>query len=232
MKRSELREIIKASVKRKLREVNYQPGKDHSWDEPAEREAHFAKPQHGVVVDKSGDDPKVQVVGHGVAKLSSLKKTVVDALAKAHKDAQSGNFKNVEHTIKENGVLTLLIRAIVEATESLESGNELDELSTFQSSITTSGTTAPGDAVEDVQLKQDDEKNGMSSSDTRRLEKAKKDQEKLTNDVRKIDGTEQKLQTPIQSKIQRLDRDKAKKEKDLAKATKDAVDIQKKYNKI
>ena len=91
-------------------------------------------------------------------------------------------------------------------------------------------TGAP--VVPPVDQNKSDETDQMTDVEKKQIENAQKEQEKLTNDIRRIEGAKQKLLEPMQRKIQTLDRGKTAKEKKLGIITSKITNIQRKYSKV
>ena len=83
-----------------------------------------------------------------------------------------------------------------------------------------------------VNQEQPDQTEQMTNAEKTQIQNAQKEQDKLTNDIRRIDGGKQKLLEPVQRKIQTLDRAKASKEKKLGVITQKIASIQRKYSKV
>jgi predicted nuclease with TOPRIM domain len=79
---------------------------------------------------------------------------------------------------------------------------------------------------------QQDQADQMTDVEKKQIENAQKEQEKLTNDIRRIEGGIQKLREPVMRKIQTLERAKASKEKKLGTITSKVTNIQRKYSKV
>jgi peptidoglycan hydrolase CwlO-like protein len=85
------------------------------------------------------------------------------------------------------------------------------------------------EAKSDIEPKDDTKQ--MSSADQSKLNSLKTKQDKINNDIRKIDGTIQKLKAPVLKKQQDLDRKNAKHKQDAGRISAEIEKIQKKYNK-
>ena len=83
-----------------------------------------------------------------------------------------------------------------------------------------------------VNQEQPDQADQMTTAEKTQIQNSQKEQDKLTNDIRRIDGAKQKLLEPVQRKIQTLDRGKASKEKKLGVVTQKIAAIQRKYSKV
>jgi hypothetical protein len=79
---------------------------------------------------------------------------------------------------------------------------------------------------------QQDQADQMTDAERTQIQNAQKEQEKLTNDVRRIDGAKQKALEPLRRKIETLDRAKAAKEKKLGSITQKITNIQRKHSKV
>lgn len=97
---------------------------------------------------------------------------------------------------------------------------------------TLGATVSPlqSDVPQDEKKSADDSSN-MSDSDKAKMAGLKKQQDKLNNDTRKIDGAIQKLKAPVMRKTQDLERQKAKAQQNSAKIAKGIESLQKKYAK-
>lgn len=97
---------------------------------------------------------------------------------------------------------------------------------------TLGSTNAPlqSDIPQDKKKSNTDDSSNMSDSDKIKYATLKKQQDKLTNDIRKIDGTIQKLKAPVLRKTQELERKKASLQPKVGRITTDIQSLQKKYS--
>jgi len=79
---------------------------------------------------------------------------------------------------------------------------------------------------------QQDQLDRMTDAEKKQIENAQKEQEKLTNDIRRIEGGIQKLREPVERKISALEKAKASKERKLGTITSKITNIQRKYSKV
>lgn len=98
--------------------------------------------------------------------------------------------------------------------------------------LTPQTTSTGAQVTPTVKQDQTDATDQMTDAEKTQIQNAQKEQEKLTNDIRRIDGGKQKLLEPMQRKIQMLDRAKAAKEKKLGTVTQKIASIQRKYSKV
>jgi predicted nuclease with RNAse H fold len=182
MKKSELKEVIKDVLRRRLNEIGESP----------------AKQQYGIVVGDENGEPKIQVVGYGVMKLSTLKSEAVKAIDAIRKESQAGNFKNVEHLLSDKGILMLFVRALREVTESLKSKGVNE--------IAPTSSQTPGDAVADA-LNASSQQNPADQKKTMDLEKQKNDlQTKLEITKARMSKTLTPFQRQIKQSEEKLGR--------------------------
>lgn len=92
--------------------------------------------------------------------------------------------------------------------------------------------TSTGAQVNPSVNQQDDSTDQMTDSERNQIANAQKEQEKLTNDVRRIEGGIQKLREPVERKIQALEKAKANKERKLGTIASKITNIQRKYSKV
>lgn len=213
MKKSHLKEIIRNLVAKKLNEGDV-------IQFPGSKPTKKSKQQYGLVVGEEDGEPKIQVVGYGVSKLSTLKKSVADRLESLTKEAKLGRFNNVEHGLQPDGVLVLFVKALKEVEEQLKGKlKEVDGMSGIQPT----STNLPKDKTPAEQGPQ------MTDADAKALADANQNKEKLTNDISRIKGAVAKLQEPVKRKMMEAEKKIGDLEKKLGLASKKIEDINKKY---
>jgi len=228
MNKVQLTSLVRSIVKRKLNEIGERPkpvmGKPISsinWG-GAPKKPQTSKRQYGLVVGEEGGEPMIQVVGYGVSKLSTLKKSVAERLESLAKEAKVGKFNNVSHGLQPDGVLMLFVNALNEIEEQLKGKlKEVDGMGGIQQPTS---TNLPKDKTSAEQGPQ------MSDADSRALADANQDKEKLSNDISRIKGAIAKLQEPVKRKMMEAEKKIADLEKKLGVASKKIEDINKKYN--
>ncbi len=177
MKKSELKEVIKTVLIRKLNEVA----------DVVDMKGNKVKPeQYGLVIDKNSDDPIVQVVGYGKMKYSNLKSAIEQTVDVVKKEIKAKNYDNALHYTDPKGILILMMKAAQEIEGELADGvNEV------------MGQSISPDAVADA-LSSSTQNNPADQKKVMDLEKQKNDlQSKL--DITK--GQMSKALTPYQRKI-------------------------------
>lgn len=215
MKKSHLKEIIRNLVAKKLNEGDV-------IQFPGSKPTKKSKQQYGLVVGEEDGEPKIQVVGYGVSKLSTLKKSVADRLESLTKEAKLGRFNNVEHGLQPDGVLVLFVKALKEVEEQLKFKSPVKEVDGM-GGIQPTSTNLPKDKTPAEQGPQ------MTDADASALASANQNKEKLTNDISRIKGAVAKLQEPVKRKMMEAEKKIADLEKKLGLASKKIEDINKKY---
>ena len=210
--RTQLREAIHAMVKKKLAESK---PFDFGYVTPG---------QHGE------KDPLVQLHGYGSMRLSQWKRKAVLTLEEALKKAKTDDFRSAQYYLKPDGILNNVIGLILEVDKRQK---KLQELAPQQTNMYgMSSQTNPLDTTNKDGESQSTDTNDteqMSPADQTAMTNAQSEQDKLTNDVRRLDGTITKLQEPITRKVKYLEVEKQKKQQKLGQATDKVQSIQAKY---
>ena len=141
-----------------------------------------------IMADKNTDDPRLQMIGYGNMPKSYWKKKILRDLDELKKYAEEENWNACAHLVEKNGVLYSMLNMMKEIFE-----KNLEEV----------GTTVDTTAID----------TNMSDADKKELANLKLQSDKLTTSIKKIEGDVAKLQSTIQPKIQRADRQKAKLQK-------------------
>ncbi len=79
---------------------------------------------------------------------------------------------------------------------------------------------------------QDDVTDQMTDAEKNQIANLQKEQQKLTNEIQKIDGAIQKLKEPLERKVGTLEKAKANKQRKLGTITSRIEQIQRKYSKV
>lgn len=141
-----------------------------------------------ILADKNTDDPRLQMIGYGNMPKSYWVKKIVRDLDELKKYAEQENWNACAHLIEKNGVLYSAINMMKEVFEK--------PLKEIDATVDTSAAET-----------------GLTDADKRELANLKAQSDKLTTGVKKIEGDIAKLQTTIQPKLQRAEREKAKLQK-------------------
>ena len=215
MTKIQLKEIVRFIVARKLLEAVNQNKYGYIMREP--------------VGNLRSLDPIVQMHGYGNMRLSQWKQKATQDLEDVVKMAKMDNWRNVAYGFKEGSVLNSEINLIFE----VDKKQRLEELAPKQTNMYgMSSSNNPLDTTQSDKSKVDSANDTqISPQDQQKMDSFKKQQDGLTDQVRRIDGTIQKLQEPIVRKVKYLEMEKSKLQKKLGTATKGVEDIQAKYKR-
>lgn len=141
-----------------------------------------------IMADKNTNDPRLQMIGYGNMPKSYWMKKIVRDLDELKKYAEQENWNAAAHLIEKNGVLYSMINMMKEIFE-----QKLQE-------IDINPDTSTGET-------------GLSDADRKELANLKAQSDKITTNVKKIEGDVAKIQAANQPKLQRAERMKAKLQK-------------------
>lgn len=141
-----------------------------------------------IMADKDSDDPRLQMIGYGNMPKSYWKKKILNDLEALKRQVEDENWNGAAHLVEKNGVLYSSINMMKEIFE-----QRLQE-------IDVNPDTSAGET-------------GLSDADKKELANLKAQSDKITTNVKKIEGDVAKLQSTIQPKLQRAERMKAKLQK-------------------
>lgn len=206
MKKSELKLVIKEIIQRKLNEA-------------AKQESKFGY----IMKDKDADpnDPRIQMIGYGNMPLSYWKKKVIKDAEELIEKLKYDDWRAARHIIKTNGILYSTINMLYDI---------LEDEKLKEQTLGAVKNPIQSDKSQD-EKKTSDDTSDMSDADKATLADLKKKQEKLNNDIKKIDGVVQKLKAPVLKKTQDLERKKASLQQKSGSIATDIESLQKKYNK-
>lgn len=206
MKKSELKLLIKEIVQRKLNEASQQGSKF----------GYIMKDK-----DSKSDDPRIQMIGYGNMPLSYWKKKVVKDAEQLVEKLKYDDWRSARHIIQTNGVLYSMINMLYDIFENEKLKEET--LGAVQNPL-------QSDKPQDQKKTADDTSN-MSDVDQAKIANLKKNQDKLNNDIKKIDGVVEKLKAPVLKKTQDLNTKKSSLQQKAGKIATEIESLQKKYSK-
>ena len=152
-------------------------------------EASGNAPTYGYIISgKETDDPTYQLIGYGNMPKSLWNKKLERYAEELLKRVKNEDWRNAAFLMEKNGVFNSAVNMMKELDKNI---NEVD-ISTVD---TSAGET------------------GLSDADKKELANLKNQSDKLTSDIKKIEGDVAKMQTAIQPKMQRWERQKAKLQK-------------------
>lgn len=156
-------------------------------------EAKGKKPVYGYVMkDADGfnpNDPTYQLIGYGNMPKSMWEKKLERYAEELLKRVKNKDWRNAAYFMEKNGVFNTAVNMMKELSD--EELNEVD----VSAIDTSAGET------------------GLSDTDKKELANLKGQSDKLTSSIKKIEGDMAKMQTAIQPKMQRWERQKAKLQK-------------------
>lgn len=149
------------------------------------------KTLYGYVMNEDPIDPTYQLIGYGNAKKSQWEKKIEAYAAELLDNVRNKNWRNAAGLLEKNGVFSLSVNMMKELSN--QNLNEIDVTVDPKA-----GETKLGDA------------------DKRELANLQAQSEKITSQIKKIEGEVAKMQQTIQPKLQRAERLKAKLQKQQA----------------
>lgn len=156
-----------------------------------------------ILANKGTDDPRLQLVGYGNMPKSYWKKKILQDIENLKQQVETDSWSNAAHLIERNSVLHSSINMMKEIFD-----NDLEEaVDAAVAAEQTDSETETDVAKIDPKLQRD-------------ITETQKVLDRITNEIRKIDGAMSKLQEGIRRKVQDLERKKAsyqKKQGDLTK---------------
>lgn len=181
MNRELLKEIIGNIVAHKLEEISSERNK-------ADKDKNSS---YGyIIADKDSEDPVLQLIGYGNMPKSLWKKKIIRYVEDLSNRIEMDDWRNAAYLVKPNGVLHSSLNMMKEIFEK----DLKEELGSVQAA--------------DLEKAKNAEEE-MSPADKKTMDAYQNALQKITDDVRKIDAEISKLQEPVRTKVQRLERKKA-----------------------
>lgn len=153
-------------------------------------EAKGEAPKYGYIISgKRSEDPTLQLIGYGNMPASLWKKKIEKYAEELLVRVKREDWSTAAYFMEKNSVFNSAVNMMKEIYE-----KDLKEIDT---------ATIDSSAAE----------SGLSDTDKKDLANLKAQSDKITTNVKKIEGDVAKLQATIQPKLQRAEREKAKLQK-------------------
>jgi hypothetical protein len=138
-------------------------------------------------------DPRLQLPGYGNMPLSYWKKSVTKRIEELLQIVKDENYKGAAYIIKDNNVLSNVLKMLVE--------HEAKNLSEVDVPL-----PAPVAQTEP----------NLSDMDKKTLQDLQVQTQRVSDDIKKIDGSIAKIREKVEPQIHRLEKEKSKRQKKLA----------------